>query len=105
MKDRRVFLGIILILGTLVSQFTGGRVPDNPSIISLLVLILGLVGGSLAIVGKSNKWVIRLTTAVLVLVVLMVAIPSGRWSFGRFYLFDMAALALIGVAFFVARRH
>lgn len=98
----RKVVGILLLLGILVGQCAGGKVPDNPSLLTLLTFLLGLIGSILVFLGKARIIIITLIISCLILTSFTVIAGPGHWNISGIWVFDILALLFLTIALFTA---
>jgi|GEM_PF-6551937 len=104
-KKKNLFLGAMLLVGGLVGQCAGGKVPDNPSPITLLTFILCLFAAISAFSGVARKTVAVVTVICLALTCLTIFAGPSHWILGGIWLFDIVAFLALLVAAFSALNH
>ena len=101
----RLSLGVCLILGALLGLSAGGKVPDSPSLATLIVLVCGVISGIMVFASKGRKPVITLASIALTFLVLTVMISDTHWSKDGIWLFDTLALFFLGMGFLMTLRY
>jgi hypothetical protein len=94
-RNRKILVGSLLLTGALAGQCAGGKVIDNPSLITILVLVMGITAAALEFAGRARRTVTGLTIASLLLTGLTTMVGPGHWKLGGVWVFDIAAILLL----------
>ena len=90
-------IGLVLLIGAVLAQFCGGRVPDSFSAGMLVTVLLGFSAGVGAILGMRRGLVALLAGVLLVFTLTISLTAEQRWVFGRVAWADfLAPVALLG---------